>query len=115
MTKPIFLKIARAYLLALAISCLLTIIVMLVMKDRTFTLRRPSSAAFLMVSILTYTDYKFWKSFLMSGFFSLVTGLIFLAIWPNGLALTAWQLLGLATALAGLSAWAHVQLNKEKV
>lgn len=115
MTKPIFLKIARAYLLALAISCLLTILVMLVMKDQTFLLRRPSSVAFLMVCLIRYTDYKFWKSFLMSGLFSLVTGLIFLAIWPNGLALTAWQLLGLATALAGLSAWAHVQLNKEKV
>lgn len=115
MTKPILFKIARAYLLALAISCLLTILVMLVMKDQTFLLRRPSSVAFLMVSILTYTDYKFWKSFLMSGLFSLVTGMIFLAIWPNGLALTAWHLLGLGAALASLAGLAHVQLNKENV
>lgn len=112
MTKPIFLKIARAYLLALAISCLLTILVMLVMKDQTFLLRRPSSAAFLMVSFLTYTDYKFWKSFLIAGTFSLVTGLIFLGLWPNGLTLTAGQLLGLATALASLAGLAHVLIKR---
>lgn len=112
MTKSTFLKIARSYLLSLAIFCLLYLLISLVFKVGPLDFSRFSAGGILIVPLIRYTNYKFWVNLLITMAFSIVLGLAWTLVWPNGLALTTWQLLGLATAFAGLSVLTHLSLNK---
>lgn len=110
MTKPVFLKIARSYLLALSILCLLNLMVMTILKDHSHTFSHLSGGGLLLVSLIRYSPYKLWHNLLISMGLSILASLLLALLWPNGLTLTAWHLLGLTTAFAGLSIWAHVCL-----
>lgn len=116
MTRTICLKIMRTYLLGLSLMWLLNGLFLVSSGDSHYLFNRPVLGNVVLFSaIFQYNTTKGWNKFFL---WAVVLGAIlvwiltFSAIFPNGLTLSRWQVLGISLISVLLADLAHLGLNK---